>query len=65
MGNEAHVGFIDAHAEGDGGDHDQAFLIEEAALVGRAGLGRQTGVIRQCRETLVAQVGRNIVDFLA
>src|SRR5262249_3352737 len=32
MGDEAHVGLVDAHAEGDGGDDDDAFLLEEALL---------------------------------
>ncbi|MNP19914.1 hypothetical protein D3C76_1124670 [compost metagenome] len=65
MGDEAHVGFVDAHAEGDGGDHDQAFLVEEAPLVGRPGLGRQAGMVRQGREALLAEVGRYVVDLLA
>ena len=35
MGDEAHVGLVDAHAEGDRGDHDHALLLEEAVLVAR------------------------------
>lgn len=65
MGNEAHVGFVDTHAEGNGGDHDQPFLIKEAVLVGRTGLGSQAGMIRQCRETLITEEGCRFVDLLA
>ena len=36
MGDEAHVGLVDAHAEGDGGDHDDAVFLEEAVLVALA-----------------------------
>ena len=35
VGDEAHVGLVDAHAEGDGGDHDDAVLAQEALLVAR------------------------------
>jgi hypothetical protein len=34
--DEAHVGLVDAHAEGDRRDHHHAVLAQEAALVGRA-----------------------------
>jgi hypothetical protein len=64
VGDEAHVGLVDAHAEGDGGDHDQPFLVEEAVLVG-ARFGGQPGVIRQRREALLAEEGRGFVDLLA
>lgn len=30
VGDEAHVGLVDAHAEGDGGDDDQTVLAQEA-----------------------------------
>ena len=33
--DEAHVGLVDAHAEGDGGDHHDALLAQEALLVAR------------------------------
>ena len=36
MRDEAHVGLVDAHAEGDGGHHDDAFLAQEARLMRRA-----------------------------
>jgi hypothetical protein len=28
--DEAHIGLVDAHAEGDGGDHHHALLAQEA-----------------------------------
>ena len=37
MRDEAHVGLVDAHAEGDGGDHHDAVLALEARLVARRG----------------------------
>jgi hypothetical protein len=33
VGDEAHVGLVDAHAEGDRRDHHDAVLAQEAALV--------------------------------
>ena len=35
--HEAHVGLVNAHAKGNGRDHDQPFFIEEALLVGGTG----------------------------
>ncbi len=54
VGDEAHVRLVDAHAEGDGGDDDDAVLAQEALLVARAGLGRQAGVVGQRGPALVA-----------
>ena len=39
MGDEAHVGLVDPHAEGDGGDHHHILAGDEGGLVGGA-LGR-------------------------
>jgi hypothetical protein len=36
VGDEAHVGLVDAHAEGDGGAHHHAVVAQEAVLVGAA-----------------------------
>ena len=41
VGDEAHVGLVDAHAERDRGDHDQAVLAQEAGLVARRGSARR------------------------
>ncbi|VVO45103.1 hypothetical protein PS710_06569 [Pseudomonas fluorescens] len=65
VSDEAHVGLIDAHAECHGGDHDQAFLVEEAFLVVGPGIVGQTGVIGQRREPLFAEEHRDFVDLLA
>ena len=65
VGNEAHVGFIDAHAERDGGHHDQAFLVEEALLVCRARFIGQACVIRQRRVALLAEERGHFIDLLA
>ena len=48
MGDEAHVRLVDAHAEGDGGDHDDAFALEEARPGWRSRVaGVQAGVVGQ------------------
>ena len=47
MGDKAHVGFVDAHAEGDRGHHHHVFGGDERGLVGGAHLGRKPCVIRQ------------------
>ena len=65
VSDKAHVGFVDAHAERHGGDHDQAFLIEKALLVVSSGVVGQTGVIRQRREALLAEEHRHFVNFFA
>ncbi len=49
MGDEADVGLVDAHTESDGGAHHDAFLAQEAALVGGALRRRQAGVVGQGR----------------
>jgi len=47
VGNETHIGLIDAHAEGDGSDDDDAFFVDEARLVACAHFGGKPGVIGQ------------------
>ena len=49
MRDEAHVGLVDAHAEGDGGDHHDAVLALEALLVPPARLGVHARVVGQAR----------------
>ena len=65
MGDEAHVGLVDAHAEGDGRDHDHAFLLEEAVLVALARRGVEPGVIGQRDAALGAEPGRDLLDAAA
>ena len=47
VGHEAHVRFVDAHAEGDGGHHDHAAAMAETLQAGGPLRGRQPGVVRQ------------------
>ena len=55
MGDVTHVGLVDPHAEGDGRDEAERFLLEEGVLVGAA-LGRgHPGVIGQGADTLAVQ----------
>ena len=55
MGDEAHVGLVDAHAERDGGDDHDAVLVDEAVLVARARRGVEAGMVGQRRHAGVAQ----------
>jgi hypothetical protein len=45
MDDEADVGFVDAHAEGDGGADDLDLVAQEKLLVLRALPGGEAGVI--------------------
>jgi len=45
MGDPADVGFVDAHAKGDGGHHDQPVLLLKADFDMAAGLGLHPAVI--------------------
>jgi hypothetical protein len=63
--DEAHVRLVDAHAEGDGGDHDDAFLVEEARLVRGAHAGVEARVVGQGVEALGLEPGGDLVDALA
>ena len=65
MGDEAHIGFVDAHTKGNGGAHDQAFLTQEAALVGGPLRRRQAGVVGQCGIALGRQPGGGFLHLLA
>ncbi|CUJ50421.1 Uncharacterised protein [Achromobacter sp. 2789STDY5608628] len=62
VGHEAHVGLVDAHAEGDGGDHDHAVLAQEARLVGGPHLGAEPGVVRHGVDALVAEEFGGFLD---
>ncbi len=43
--DEAHVALVDAHAEGDGGDHDEDVVAGEGVLDAAALVGGQAGVV--------------------
>ncbi len=62
MGHEADVRFVDAHAEGDGGDHDQAVLAQEAGLVALAGLAVEARVVREGGDAVGHQEVRGFLD---
>jgi hypothetical protein len=63
--DEAHVGLVDAHAERDRRDHDDAVFTEEARLVAGAHPGIQPRVIRQGVDALRAQILGRLLDRLA
>ena len=65
MGHEAHVGLVDAHAEGDGGHHDEALLAQEAVLVALAHGRVQTGMVRQGMEPGGGQLCRHVLHLAA
>ncbi len=65
VGDEADIGFVDAHAEGDRGDHDDAVFAEESRLVLRAHLTGQPCVIGQSGDAASCQRFGQLVDTAA
>lgn len=65
MGDEADVGLVDAHAEGDGGDDDQAVLAQEPGLVGGAGPRVEPRVVRDGLDPVVAEEVGGALDRVA
>ena len=65
MGDEAHVGLVDPHAESDGGDHHHAVLLQERVLVARPVVGLHAGVIGERIDPFAAQEGREFLRRLA
>ncbi len=63
--HEAHVRLVDAHAEGDGGDHDQAVLLEEPVLVRGADVLVQPGMVGECWDAGPAEHVRGGVHLAA
>ena len=68
--DEAHVGLVDAHAEGDRGHHHEraaAVLAaaQEGSLVAGAQRGLHAGVIRQRGHAVLVQEGRHLLDRIA
>ena len=55
MDDKAHVRFVDAHAESDGGYDHVHFLHQEGILVAGAGFGVQTGMVRGGGNAVYAQ----------
>ena len=65
VGDEAHVRLVDAHAEGDGGDDDDAAVLAEALQHGAADVGVETGMIGERRASLAGQPRGRLLDRLA
>ena len=63
MGDIAHVGLVDAHAEGDGGHEAKLFLLEEGVLVGAAHRSRQARMIGQCPDAFLVQPRSDVLDL--
>ena len=63
--DEAHVRLVDAHAEGDGRDHDDAVLAQEPCLVAAAFLVAHAGVVGQGVVAVRGQPGGGLVDLAA
>jgi len=58
MRHEAHVRFIDAHAERNGGDDHDAVLVDEAILMAGTQAGVQACMVGQRLDAGLAQRGR-------
>ncbi len=65
MRDEAHIGFIYAHAECDGCHHHHAFFAQEAALIPAARRAVESGVIGQRIPAALFQPCSRFLDFLA
>ena len=65
VGHEAHIGLVDAHAEGDGGHDDDAVLAQEAVLVQLARLEGQARVVGQGGHAGLAQRLGQLLHALA
>ena len=63
VGDEAHVRLVDAHAEGDRRDDDDAVLVDEAVLVARARRGVQAGMIGERRDAGLDERGDGVLDL--
>ena len=65
MHDEAHVGLVDAHAEGDGRRHDQPVLLQEGVLIARAVASVHAGVIGQGAKALAVEEIGQLLGLLA
>ena len=61
----AHIGLVDAHAKGDGGDDHLRVVANERFLVVATRVGIETGVIRQCPDAIALQLRGELIDALA
>ena len=66
MDDEADIGFVDAHAEGDGGADDADFVAQEKFLVLGALAAGQSGVVRAGGNAVFVElVGQGLGAFAA
>ena len=63
--DQAHVGFVDAHAEGVGGGDDAQFAGDECFLRVLLGFRRQAGVIGRGRQSPLPEKLRQLFGLLA
>ena len=63
MDNEAHIRFVDTHAEGDGGDNHIHFLHQEFVLILFTGLAIESCVIRECLDAVHHQSFGQFLHF--
>lgn len=65
MGYESHVGLVDSHAEGDGGNHDHAVFGKKAVLVAVSHRLIHAGMIGQRGVPARTQALRRSFGFIA
>ena len=65
VGNETHVGLVDAHTKSDGGHHHHPILAQETLLVALAVGSRQPRMVGQGRHALGVEPGSGFVDLAA
>ena len=63
--DEAHVGLIDAHPKGDGGDDDGGVVADEGFLASRAIIGLHAGVVGARADTVVVEQRGSGLDTFA
>ena len=65
MHDPAHIGLVDAHAEGDGGDDHLRVIANERFLIVATRFCIETGVVRQCPDAIALQLRGQLVYALA
>ena len=60
MRNKTHIGLVNAHTKGNGGDHHQTFFTQKAVLVVLSRCLHQSCVVRQSSNACIAQQLRNL-----
>ena len=63
MGDIAHIGLVDAHAEGHGGNEAKPFFLEKGILVGAAQFRGHARMVGQRPNTLATEPVGNILDL--